>query len=66
MHVSSKFYTENKYDWYSVVLRYFVVPIPVYYYWSKKEVAQQGVQQEVTQQEVPLKEQQKNNSFERL
>ena len=29
MHVSSKFYTENKYDWYSVVPRYFVVHIPV-------------------------------------
>ena len=29
LHVSSKFYTENKYDWYSVVPRYFVVHIHV-------------------------------------
>ena len=28
LHVSSKFYIENKYDWYSVVPRYFVVHIP--------------------------------------
>ena len=35
LRVSSKFYTENKCDWYSVVPRYFVVRIPVIYLCSQ-------------------------------